>query len=187
MRSDIIDPLHASPFLSMTTSEGLNHGVGTGHSLICFVFGSSMAMALPSYSANHRRFRVSTLPLRGRELGIGVRTISSFLVVPLRIPMFPALKSSMYRLLLWSALIPYEPMVRFVSGSVNAPKFSHSFVAGSNLRICARSELLTQTLPSTCGKVGETKDCSVASVCHSFGTDQVCTLPVFLSNLATPP
>jgi len=55
------------------------------------------------------------------------------------------------------------------------------FVAGSNLKICARSALLTQTLPSACEKAGETKDASVASVCDSFGTDQVCTLPVFLS------
>src|SRR5438105_15937468 len=78
-------------------------------------------------------------------------------------------------------------MFRFVCGSVNVPKFSHMFVAGSSRRICARSEFFTQTLPSTCEKVGDTNDCCVASVCHSFGTDHVCTLPVLLSSFATPP
>src|SRR6185295_19152925 len=99
-------------------------------------------------------------------------------------PMPAALKSSRYRLLSWSALMPYEPMVRFVSGSVKVPKFSHLPVAGSNLRICARSEFFTHTLPSTCENVGEPKDCWVASVCHSFGTDHVWTLPVVLSSFA---
>src|ERR1051325_3673143 len=80
IRSDIIDPVHASPFLSMTTSYGFDQGVGTGHSLICFVFGSSTPTASPSYSANQRRFCASTLPLRGRELGIEVWTTSSFLL-----------------------------------------------------------------------------------------------------------
>src|SRR5882762_6658647 len=135
MRSDIIDPVHASPFLSTTTSYGFDHGVGTGHSLICLVFGSSTPMALPSYSANHKRFWASSLPLRGRELGIVVRTLSSFFVAPSRMPMFSALKSRRYRLLSWSSLIPEEPMVRFVCWSMNVPKFSHLFVAGSNLRI----------------------------------------------------
>src|SRR6266571_7086772 len=106
IRSDIIDPVHASLFLSMTTSYGFDHGVGTGHSLICLVLGSSTPMALPSYSANHRRFCASTLPRRGRESGIVVRRISSFFVAPSRMPMPAALKSSMYRLLLWSALMP---------------------------------------------------------------------------------
>ena len=78
-------------------------------------------------------------------------------------------------------------MVRFVSGSVNVPKFSHAPVAGSSLRICARSEFLTQTLPSTCEKVGDANDCCVASVCHSLGTDHVWTFPVFRSSFATPP
>ena len=78
-------------------------------------------------------------------------------------------------------------MFRFVCGSVNVPKFSHMFVAGSSRRICARSEFFTQTLPSTFEKVGDTNDCCVASVCHSFGTDHVCTLPVLLSSFATPP
>jgi hypothetical protein len=95
MRSDIIDPVHASPFLSMTTSYGFDHDVGTGHSLICLVFGSSIPMASPSYSANHRRFWASTLPLRGRELGIAVRTTSNFFVAPSSMPMLSPLKSSM--------------------------------------------------------------------------------------------
>src|SRR6185503_4115015 len=137
MRSDIIDPVHASPFLSTTTSYGFDHCVGTGHSLICLVFGSSIPMASPSYSANHKRFCASTLPRRGRELDIDVRMTSSFFVAPSNMPMLSPLKSSMYRLLLWSALMPYEPIARLVCGSVNEPKFSHALVAGVSLKICA--------------------------------------------------
>src|SRR6185503_5108465 len=132
-------------------------------------------MASPSYSANHKRFCASTLPRRGRELDIDVRMTSSFFVAPSNMPMLSPLKSSMYRLLLWSALMPYEPIARLVCGSVNEPKFSHALVAGVSLKICARSEFSTHTLPSTCEKVGEANDCCVASVCHSFGTDHVCT------------
>src|SRR5208337_1317323 len=42
-------------------------------------------------------------------------------------------------------------MVRLLAGSLNEPRFSHRPVSGSSRRICARSEFLTQTLPSTSG------------------------------------
>src|SRR5215467_7851828 len=87
----------------------------------------------------------------------------------------------------WSAGMPYEVMVRLLVGSLNEPKFSHLPVAGSSRRICARSEFFTHTLPSTWDASGDMKACWVASVCHSFGTDHVWNVPVFLSKRATPP
>ena len=78
-------------------------------------------------------------------------------------------------------------MVRLLLGSLNEPRFSHSPVAGSSRRICARSEFFTQTLPSTSEYVGERNACWVASVCHCCGTFQVWNFSVLLSNLATPP
>src|ERR1700756_4353313 len=94
MRSVNIDPVHASPFLSTTTSYGALHGVGSIHSWICSVLGSNIPIAFPLYSANQRRFCESTLPRRGRELAIGVRYTVSFFVFASSFPMFPAEKSS---------------------------------------------------------------------------------------------
>jgi hypothetical protein len=70
-------------------------------------------------------------------------------------------------------------MVRLLAGSLNEPTFSYRLVSGSSRKICARSEFLTQTLPSASELVGLTKACCVASVCHSSGTFQtwkVCAL-----------
>src|SRR4051812_27722509 len=105
-RSVIIEPVQASPFLSTATSYGLLHAVGTTHSRIALVFGSYMPTALPSYSANHRRFCSSTRPRRGRERRMLVLCTSSFLVAPSRMPILLPLKSSIYSLLSRSALIP---------------------------------------------------------------------------------
>src|SRR5262245_18509754 len=83
--------------------------------------------------------------------------------------------------------MPYDVMVRLLLGSLDEPRFSHWPVTGSSRRICARSEFLTQTLPSTSELVGVRNACWVASVCHCSGTFQVWNDPVALSNFATPP
>src|SRR5215470_15759016 len=77
-------------------------------------------------------------------------------------------------------------MVLPVAGSLNEPNVSHFPVAGSSRRIWARSEFFTHTLPSTSDDTGVTNACWVASVCHSFGTDQVSNFSVLGSKRATP-
>src|SRR5262245_62352201 len=66
-RSVCIDPVHTSPFLAGTTSYGLSHLVGVGHSMIFSAFGSNIAMPPVPYSANQSRFCSSMRPRRGRE------------------------------------------------------------------------------------------------------------------------
>src|SRR6266850_1643592 len=66
-RSLSIDPVQTSEAsLVGTTSYGMLHLVGSFHSLMVEVFGSNSPIALPPYSANHRRFCSSTRPRRGR-------------------------------------------------------------------------------------------------------------------------
>src|ERR1700756_2033784 len=92
-RSVSMEPVQASPLRPASASYGALQGVGTFHSVIFSVLGSNMPMALPSYSANHRRSCASTRPRRGRELGVGVRYTVGSLVLASILTMLPAAKS----------------------------------------------------------------------------------------------
>src|SRR4051812_34758570 len=71
-RSDNMDAVQRSPFLSIVASYGELHGVGIFHSLNVPLLVSSIATRSALYSPNQRRSLESIIPRRGDEFGVGV-------------------------------------------------------------------------------------------------------------------
>src|SRR4030095_2770132 len=109
-----MEPAQTSPFLSGTTWYGALHGIGTFHSWIVSVFGSSMPMPLAPYSANQSRFCESNLPRRGGDPGVTVEYTLNSLVFASILPILLEPNSSKYRLLSLSDGMRARLIVRFV-------------------------------------------------------------------------
>src|SRR5215813_9395093 len=72
IRSVVMPPVQASPFLSVTTSYGCVCLVGNGHSWIFSALVSNIVTLLPRYCANQKRSWSSRRPRRLREKGVPV-------------------------------------------------------------------------------------------------------------------